>query len=342
MTLIVRAIDVGYGYTKFTTAHEGREIRCAHFPSLAYPASRDPAASLGAERRRTVAIPIGPLFYEVGPDVLLAADTFRAAQIHDNYIDTPEYLALVRGALRLMKVDHIDLLVVGLPVALFVTHKSRLEKTMTGLHDLGAGKTVQVHKALAMAQPNGALIDFATQQDRVVAMEHEFSLVVDPGARTFDWLVAQGMKLSPKRSHSVNRGVNDILQVIADDISVEIGQPYTQLEVIDQALRRGRSVPIFQHAYSPARMRPVVDSIARQAVGAMLRRAGECYDVQNVILVGGGAYLFKKAIKDAFPRHRITEVKEPLYANLRGFQIAGRDYAHTVLTSGPARQGGGR
>ena len=340
MNMIVRAIDVGYGYTKYITGHDGREIRCAHFPSLAYPAARDPGGSLGAERRRTVAIPIDGLFYEVGPDVLLAADTFRAAQIHDHYIDTPEYLALARGALRLMKVTHIDLLVVGLPVALFATQKAKLEKLMTGAHDLGGGKTVQINKVLAMAQPNGALIDFATQHDRVVAMEHEFSLVIDPGARTFDWLVARGMKLSPKRSHSVNRGVNDILQIIADDISLDIGQPYTQLDVIDQALRLGKAVPIFQHNYGLARMRPVVDSVARQAVGAMLRRVGECYDVQNVILVGGGAYLFKKAVKTAFSRHRLLEVKDPLYANVRGYQIAGTDYAYTVMHAAKGGSGG--
>ena len=84
----------------------------------------------------------------------------------------------------------------------------------------------RVRKALAMAQPNGALIDYASQHDKVVAMENEHSLVIDPGSRTFDWLVARGMKLSHKRSHSVNRGVSDILQVIADDISAEIGKPY--------------------------------------------------------------------------------------------------------------------
>jgi len=76
--------------------------------------------------------------------------------------------------------------------------------------------------------------------------------------------------------------------------------------------------------------------VARQAVGAMLRRVGESYDVQNVILVGGGAYLFKKAVKDAFSRHRVLEVKEPLYANLRGYQIAGM----AVMQSGKAGQGG--
>jgi plasmid segregation protein ParM len=42
--------------------------------------------------------------------------------------------------------------------------------------------------------------------------------------------------------------------------------------------------------------------------------------------VGGGTFLFKKAIKEAFPKHRILEVKEPMFANVRGFQIAGMNY----------------
>ena len=35
MTAVVRAIDVGFGYTKFTTGGSGSDIRCASFPSLA-------------------------------------------------------------------------------------------------------------------------------------------------------------------------------------------------------------------------------------------------------------------------------------------------------------------
>jgi plasmid segregation protein ParM len=302
-----------------------------------YPYPRDPSGTLGAERRKTVAVPIGGMFYEVGPDVMLAADSFRAMQIHDGYIDTPEYLALARGALRMMKVETIDLLVVGLPVSLFGARKAALEKLMTGNHDVGNGKTVLVRKALAMAQPNGALIDFASQHDKLLAMENEHSLVIDPGARTFDWLVARGMKLSYKRSHSVNRGVSDILQIIADDVSAEIGRPYNQLDAIDLALRSGKNLSIFQRTYSLARMKPVVESVTKQAVGAMMRRIGEYYDVQHVILVGGGAYLFKRAVKEAFSTHRILEVREPMYANLRGYQIAGTHYAATAL-----QQPGGR
>jgi plasmid segregation protein ParM len=334
MELVVRAVDVGFGNTKYVTAVGGGkvgDIRCASFPSRAYPSPRDPAKSLGAEGRKTVAIPINGLYYEVGPDVMLAADAFRATQIHGDYIDTPQYLALARGALRMMKVDAIDLLVVGLPVASFAAKKAALERLMAGRHDVGGGKEVVVRKALAMAQPNGALIDYATQNDMVQAMEHEQSLVIDPGSRTFDWLVARGMKLSHKQSHSVDRGVSNILQLIADDVSQEIGKPYTNLDNIDQALRTGKGLTVYQRTYNIARMKPMVEIIAKEAVAAMVHRIGESYNVQHVILVGGGAFLFKKVVKEAFATHQILEVKDPMFANVRGYQIAGTNYAYTAL-----------
>ena len=53
---------------------------------------------------------------------------------------------------------------------------ARLEKLTTGRHDVGAGKTVLVRKALAMAQPNGALVDYATQHNLAEAMQDEHSL----------------------------------------------------------------------------------------------------------------------------------------------------------------------
>jgi plasmid segregation protein ParM len=85
----------------------------------------------------------------------LAADTFRAKQLHDEYTETPEYMALLRGALSMMKVSHIDLLVVGLPVALFAVKKAALEKAMTGRHDIGGGKVVTVGKAMAVPSRRG-------------------------------------------------------------------------------------------------------------------------------------------------------------------------------------------
>ncbi|MEW6707676.1 MAG: hypothetical protein AB1430_22755 [Pseudomonadota bacterium] len=86
----------------------------------------------------------------------------------------------------------------------------------------------------------------------------------------------------------------------------------------------------------------MVESIARQAVAAMMRRIGPAYDVRNVILVGGGAFLFRKAVKQAFASHEVLEVKEPMFANVRGYQIAGCNYLATATqgTAALAAEGG--
>lgn len=331
MEPVVRAVDVGFGNTKYVTSGSKDEIRCATFPSIAYPSARDLSATPTAERRKTVAVPIDGLFYEVGPEVNLAADTFRATQMHDRYTETPEYAALLRGALNLMKIATIDLLVVGLPVAAFAAKKAALEKAMTGKHEVGNGRTVTVRKALAVAQPQGALVYYASLHQKLQAIENEQSLVIDPGARTFDWLVTRGMRLVQKKSHSINRGMFDILQAIATEISDDIGTPYRDFDAIDAALRTGKSPIIYQKAYDMARLMPIARTIAQQAVSSMMQWIEASYNFQNIILVGGGAFLFKKAVKDAFPRHKIHEIKDPIYANVKGFQIAGMNYVRSGI-----------
>ena len=340
MELIVRAVDVGSGNTKFVTGVVGNEIRCASFPSVAYPSSGETPHWPASERRKTVGIPVGPLFYEVGPDVGLAADTFRAKQLHDEYTESPEYMALLRGALSMMKVSHIDLLIVGLPVALFSLKKSALEKTMAGEHQIGGGKTVTVAKAMAVAQPQGALVHYAAEHKKMATIGTEQSLVIDPGSRTFDWLVTRGMRLVQKQSHSINRGMSDVLRLLAAEISKDVGSPYRDYDAIDLALRSGKSPVIFQKPYDMGRHLPLAESVAQQAVSTMRQWIETPESLQNIILVGGGAFLFKKAVKAAFPKHRIHEVKEPMFANVRGFQLAGQNYAASAIAPGRDRGAG--
>lgn len=333
MNLIVRAVDVGSGNTKFVTGTADSEIRCASFPSLAYPSSNGQPLWPGGDGAKTMFIPVGSLFYEVGPEVRLAADTFRATQLHDDYIESPEYMALLRGALSMMKVPHIDLLVVGLPVALLALKKAALEKAMTGSHEIAAGRTITVRKALAVAQPQGALVHYAAEHEKMASIGTEQSLVIDPGSRTFDWLVCRGMRLVQKQSHSINRGMSDVLRLMAAEISKDIGTPYRDYDAIDLALRTGKAPVIFQKPYDMKRHLPIAESVAQQAVSTMRQWIETPESLQNIILVGGGAFLFKKAVKAAFPKHRIHEVKEPLYANVRGFQLAGQNYALTSLAT---------
>ena len=63
MELIVRAVDVGSGNTKFVTGISGAEIRCASFPSVAYPSSADTSAmpAAGAESTPATACTFGTM-----------------------------------------------------------------------------------------------------------------------------------------------------------------------------------------------------------------------------------------------------------------------------------------
>ena len=325
MSAIVRAIDVGFGYTKFVTASTNGKVDCGHFSSLAFYGHSDEAEDSMGGRRRTIQVPVDGLFYEVGPDVELAADRFRSRQLHDGYTQTPEYRAFTTGALHYMKVETVDLLVVGLPVAQFLAKRAALQKAMTGTFEVGRKRKIVVKKALVVPQPQGALFWYAAQSGKMDAMQRK-TLVMDVGSRTFDWLVTRGMRVVPKMSDSVNRGVSDILRHIADAIGAEIKEDYRDLDAVDTALRSGRILRLYQRDHDLRKFDPFIRKVADQALIAVLGRLDGAQDLENIILVGGGAYLYMKAVKRRFPKHTILEVDEPMYANVRGFQLLGEQY----------------
>lgn len=327
MEQTIRAIDAGRGNIKFVQADEGGEIKCAHFPSEAYAGERERKDDGLGQRRKTVSIPLDGLFYEVGPDVHLAADVFNAKVLqHDGYIETPEYLALVRGALHYMKHDVIDLLIVGLPVATFRVpgRIAALEKRMLGEHHVGKGHTVVVKAVKVLAQPRGALMYYGHTHNKLAELRKEKSLIIDPGARTFDWIVTEGMQQIDSKSSSVNRGMFDVLQKIAEGISDHFGIQYRHYHAIDAALRVGKKPMVFQKDYDISPHLAIAQKVPQSAVLEMLHHVGDASDIKNIIVVGGGAFFFKKAIKEAFPKHKLVELKDSMYANVKGFQIAGR------------------
>jgi plasmid segregation protein ParM len=340
MQPVVRAIDVGFGYTKFVTHVEGTAITCNHFPSIAAASVSDPAGRAWGGRRKTVAVRVGELFYEAGPDIDLALGNFRPQLLRtDDYLNTAEYLALMRAAMDFMQLDTIDLLVVGLPVALFSAKKSALERLAAGEHSVSNGRIVRVKKALAVAQPQGALVSFASSEGKMDRLRQYESLIIDAGSRTFDWLVTRGMRLVTSRSNSVNRGVHNVLSTIANEIGIDIGEPFQDLDALDLALRKIRPLMLWGKPYSVEKYRPLVAPIAYDAVQSMLGSIGHRNRFECIVVAGGGSYLFKKAIREAFPQYRLEEVSEPMYANVRGYQVAGQAKVGPKADVAPANEG---
>lgn len=341
MSPIIRAIDVGFGNTKYVVASNDGKVECAHFPSLAFHSAHEPTTNGLGGKRKTVAIPIDGNFYEVGPEVELAANPLRVRRQHDKYSETDEYRALTAGALHYMKVETVDVLVLGLPVAHYIAKRALLEKSMTGVFDVGRKRQVQVKKVVVMAQPQGALFHFATKTGRIKEVMDSRSLVIDVGGRTFDWLVTLGTRPMPRQSDSVDRGVRVVCKAIAESISEDIGEQYTDLEAIDQALRTGKGLKVFQKPYDLKRFDKTIQNITEGAVDLMGEKLENSYAFDNVVLAGGGAYLYKKALKKRFPRLAIQEIPEPMYANVRGYQLFGEQYMREMMATQAASPAAG-
>ena len=327
MNMAVCAVDVGFGETKYVKRSQNGNIDCDHFPSQAiYSPTESVTNGLGG-KRKTVCVPIDNHFYEVGPEVELAADRLRAWRLHDGYTETDDYRALTAGALHFMKADVVDLLVLGLPVAQYMAKRGQLERAMTGAFDLGRKRKIVVKKVLVVAQPQGALMHYASTTGRLSEVLQSRSLVIDAGSRTFDWLVTRGTRVVPNMSHSVNRGASDVQRTIARAISKDIGAEYTDYQAIDMALRSGKSLRIFQKPYDLKHFDKTVQTIAEQAVDLMCEHLENTYSFDHVLLAGGASFMFKKVVKQRFPKLTIQEMKDPIYANVKGFLIFGEQFA---------------
>ncbi len=323
---VVRAIDVGYSWTKYTVAGESLDqIRCRAFPSLAPRASGRDLALDGRARRQTVQVPIEGLEFEVGPEAALVQEAFHTMPLDDTYTETPEYLALLRGALRLMRVEAVDLLVVGLPVALFRQRRAALERRLTATHAVGDGSAVDVKSVSVLAQPVGALLSAAIENEALQHLKGTRNLIVDVGWRTFDWVVTSGPKILDKRSDSIAKSMFDIVDAIARVIGHDLGAQLGPFDYarIDEALRKSGPARFFGR---PLDLKPYLglgQRVADESVTAMRRLVQEGTDIDNIVLAGGGAFFFRDAIARAYPKHLLTELPEAFFANCRGFHIAG-------------------
>lgn len=322
----VRAIDIGYGNTKYVASRSEREIRCAIFPSLAPVAPHLELSTGMAMTRDTVAVEVEGVQYEVGPGARLGLKAHHTRILHSDYVQTHEYLALLRGALAFMQVSYVDLLVVGLPVGLMNSKAQGLAKQLKGVHPVGTEREVFVQHVWTLAQPLGGFLDYAMGQGLYETLADQVNLIIDPGYYTVDWLTGLGIKVMPERTGSFAGGTHAILQTLARSVGEVLGVAYTDIDAIDRALAQGRlriggrEIDLAPH-WRPAQAR------MHEAVNAIANSVGDGLDVNNIILVGGGAKVYETAIRRRFPSPRLIVAPDPIFANVRGFQIAGEHHA---------------
>lgn len=325
----VRAIDVGFGNTKYVVSSTVSEVQCALFPSLAPVAASNDLTGGVLQRRNTVAIEVNGVKYEIGKDSAIAQGANPTRILDPSFAKSDCYIALIRGALYYMGATEIHNLVVGLPVSTINDFREGLVKALIGNHPIPSAAPscgtvlVKVHHVIALPQPLGAFFDYAHHADTFKQMESQMNLIVDPGFFTLDWLLCHGVKPLDKRSGAHNGGVSSILRAIADELSRELKFHLTDITELDDALRQKRNPRFFGKEVDITRYRPLVTTKTREAVASLASRIGSTADIDNVILAGGGAALYREAIQAVFPHHKILVAADPVFANVRGFQRTG-------------------
>ena len=316
---VIRALDVGYGNTKYIVSVNNGEAIAAHFPSIVHRPSQI-AASL-SESPSIYQVEVNGNHYHVGPG-LDAVFEGGVRTLNDNFIDTDGYMALAYGAISQMDIDdEIDLLVVGLPVALLRTKRRTLEGRLTGTHSIN-GRTITIHKTVVVAQPLGGFMSFASKHEDIERLSTARNLLIDPGFFTVDYMASTGLREITGSSGSHSSGMSAYLKGLAKELSKNLSRPYENISHIDEGLRTGtfrmfgKEIDLSQfHEKALLELKPAAEVIAN-TVGT-----GEAID--QIVLVGGGAHVFKDLVHAILPEHPVLVAEQSIIANVLGFQMIG-------------------
>jgi plasmid segregation protein ParM len=331
---IGRAIDAGYGYTKYTTSsfNERGTVGVSSFPSLT-TIDRGAASSMGVglNHHNVVHVPIGDTIYLAGKDVQTTMDSRTARVLDQQYSTSDHYLALARAALFYMGVPRINTLVVGLPNSTLAKHRDALIQRLTGEHKVirpGTGKVqeqyakIVVDKVVCLAQPVGGYIDFAGSVGNLAKLDHRYTLLIDPGYFTLDWVVCRGMRAVESRCGSAEGGMSScfgaMMEVVERELGESIGRAHHQL--IDDAMRANIDPSFYGREFSMSTLLPKGRQRADELLREVVTSVGDPADLDKIILVGGGANFFLDIVKAKFPRHQVSAIPNPEFSNVRGFQ----------------------
>lgn len=339
----VRAVDVGYYNTKFTlglTADE-TDIRHDLFPSMAVALdSPDVKGMPGFDRADAFCVIVNDKPYWVGKHVASNSSGVDPRPVLSDYSATDQYLALVRAAFHYMlPPDHLAMvikyLVVGLPLTTWEAHRQAVKLRLTGVHHVDAAdsaRTVTVENVYVIPQPQGCMMNFG--RANAGTMEG-LTLVVDMGGGTLDWFLATKKSPYPQRSGAYAKG----MLACAEAVAKAAGNPqwvdqYHIMERIDVAIRNGHDS--FRAAgveWPLAKYRPVIVGVLEECIDKMMAKVKETDDIDRVILTGGGAKVLDEVLRRKCRplSNRIHVEKDPVFSNVRGFQIFGETIAKRAV-----------
>jgi hypothetical protein len=311
----VIASDPGFGNYKVAARNLAGALRTAVIQTaVTRPQAIGQAASgLRTAALREVTFDDGQRF-AVGPGAWHWGETISSMDY--SALASPERKALFYAAIaEILPAGEyeIDLLVIGLPVAL-MADSAQMEAVSEGLRSykllhefcIGDGMPYRFSiKAIkALAQPVGAYGDWMIDDELRVrkATKDLEAGVLDIGRNTLDMYVLQGGVVAPRYVHGEKLGVRRLLASLDD-------QGLDEAE-LDAALRSGKIRP----------SQSDMDAWMGQVMGFVEKKWSSLRRFACIIPTGGGSLLLGDALKHELTRRGATVCwpNDPVTANVRG------------------------
>ena len=317
----VLGIDIGYSNLKLAFGKRGSEPKVLLRPAGAAPADRLGEKITGKKDEDFLRVVVNgtPFVAGLSPD---RAELW-SRELHEDYPSTESYRALFHAGLLLSELEHIDILVTGLPVSQYLNQdlRNRLQSLMAGEHQVTPRRRITVENVKVVPQPVGGFVDHVWNLKDASEYEDSRVLVVDPGFFSVDWVLISNGELRRQSCGTSLEASSVILdeaaKLLANDFGGNVGR-----ERLENAIRQnqtevrlfGEKIDITPYLKTGAdKVGPIVTTRLRES----LRKENAGADI--VLLVGGGAGFFESSVKEAFPQLKVSTPDSPVFANARGF-----------------------
>ncbi|MDO8728621.1 MAG: hypothetical protein Q7K26_01870 [bacterium] len=335
----VSPIDVGFGGVKYGQQTKSDELMCRSFASLcptAFHASNDTSPI------DVVHTLIDDITYVAGNEAHLALSGLAFGRVQStNYARTAEYQALVNAALFYIDRPIIDVLVLGLPVSTFPHEKQALFESMKGIHQYsrtdrndtdGRKLFCDVKNVLVLRQPMGGLYDVYSTEKYANALTNGKTLVLDPGFFTLDWIVANNKKpIEDRCGASNNGGVSAIYKAVANELQRETNEQ-VDISRVEEAYNGTGIIRVSGEKINLSKYDNLARGVLNQVLNEMESKIKTYSDLENIVVVGGAAELYKRILQPRVPKFDIIVPDHPMFSNVRGFQVAGEIWAANNLS----------
>lgn len=311
-------IDVGFYATK-AVGNRTQTI----FPSFAVPPVRSRLSLNGHDR---IVIESESGTFLVGDEAVRIGQGARQETAH--WVGSPEWLTLFYSALsELTDATRFDAqVVIGLPLSDYDRDKKIVREILDGSHTFKrtgrVGQKCNVSDLRVVPQAWGAILDQLLDASGKICdpemARHRYA-VLDIGGHTVNYLAVDGLSDIPAESRGTQRGTWTVVRAVRDFLDAEhpdlaqlkdhkLMQAILETSIYDGGTRINLTPVTF----------PIIDEIGKEIVETARQHWGaSAATFRSVLVIGGGAHIWRDHITAAFPHAKI--LTSPEFANARGF-----------------------